>query len=48
MDADKVRAVSYGKAANRQIAKGKTKDGGASNRRVVLVVDHVERASQAS
>ena len=45
MDADKVRAVSYGKAANRQIAKGNTKDGGASNRRVVLVV---ERASQAS
>lgn len=36
---DKVRAVSYGEASNRQVDAGKTRDQGASNRRVTLVVD---------
>lgn len=49
LNADKVRAVSYGKAANRQIVKGATKENGAPNRRVVLVVDYIDRAApQAS
>lgn len=37
--ADKVRTVSYGKAENRQVLKGKWGDGAESNRRVTLVVD---------
>lgn len=36
---DKVRAVSYGKAENRQVLKGKWGEGAESNRRVTLVVD---------
>ena len=39
LSADKVRAVSYGKATNRQVEKGQIRDAGASNRRVTLVVD---------
>lgn len=37
--ADNVRTVSYGKAENRQVLKGKWGDGGEPNRRVTLVVD---------
>ena len=39
LSADKVRAVSYGEATNRQVEKGQIRDAGASNRRVTLVVD---------
>jgi peptidoglycan-associated lipoprotein len=39
LPADKVRAVSYGKARNRQNMPGKTHDEGGENRRVTLVVD---------
>jgi peptidoglycan-associated lipoprotein len=39
MPADQVRAVSYGKAENRQVLKGKSGDGAEPNRRVTLVVD---------
>lgn len=37
--ADKIRAVSYGKAESRQVLKGKWGEGAESNRRVTLVVD---------
>lgn len=37
--ADNVRTVSYGKAGNRQVLKGKWGDGAEPNRRVTLVVD---------
>lgn len=47
LNADQVRAVSYGKAANRQVVKNGTKEKGAPNRRVTLVVDHVERTAEA-
>lgn len=40
LSADKVRAVSYGKAEDRQVMKGKSGDGAEANRRVVLVVDY--------
>jgi peptidoglycan-associated lipoprotein len=39
LTADNVRTVSYGKAENRQVLKGKWGDGGEPNRRVTLVVD---------
>jgi peptidoglycan-associated lipoprotein len=39
MTPDQVRAVSYGKASNRQVEKGKWGDDGEANRRVSLVVD---------
>lgn len=39
LHADQVRAVSYGKASNRQVLKGKWGDGAEPNRRVTLVVD---------
>ncbi|MBP1474026.1 OmpA family protein [Frateuria sp. MAH-13] len=39
LSADKVRAVSYGEARDRQDAPGKTRDEGMENRRVTLVVD---------
>jgi len=48
MSADQVRAVSYGKALNRQVAKGKSGDEGEPNRRVTLVVDFAGTQSQAS
>ncbi|HET9049917.1 MAG TPA: OmpA family protein [Chiayiivirga sp.] len=37
--AEKVRAVSYGKDANRQIDAGATHDAGRHNRRATLVID---------
>ena len=40
LDASKVRAVSYGKARNRQVVPGATGDAGEPNRRVALVIDH--------
>ena len=39
MAANQVRAVSYGEARNRQVEPGGTRDGGANNRRVALVID---------
>jgi peptidoglycan-associated lipoprotein len=39
MTADQVRAVSYGKAMNRQVQPGKSHEAGADNRRATLVVD---------
>lgn len=39
LQADRVRAVSYGKAMNRQVLPGKWGDGAEPNRRVTLVVD---------
>ncbi|GAB3038336.1 MULTISPECIES: OmpA family protein [Oleiagrimonas] len=39
MNADQVRAVSYGEATNRQVEPGKTHDAGSNNRRVSLVID---------
>ncbi|HEU4669222.1 MAG TPA: OmpA family protein [Dyella sp.] len=39
LSADKVRAVSYGEAGNRQVQKGQIRDAGADNRRVTLVID---------
>ena len=39
MTAAQVRAVSYGEAHNRQVKPGATREAGASNRRVSLVVD---------
>ncbi|PWK84324.1 OmpA family protein [Fulvimonas soli] len=41
LSADKVRAVSYGEARNRQVAKGAVRENGADNRRVSLTVDSV-------
>jgi len=35
-----VRIVSYGKASNRQVFEGKSRDGAEPNRRVTLVVDY--------
>lgn len=46
LPADKVRAVSYGKARNRQNMPGKTHDEGGENRRVTLVVDMSGQAQQ--
>ncbi len=45
---DKVRAVSYGEASNRQVDKGKTRSSGTSNRRVTLVVDFAGTSTPAS
>lgn len=39
MSADKLRAVSYGEAGNRQVKAGAAGDSGSLNRRVALVVD---------
>jgi peptidoglycan-associated lipoprotein len=39
MAANQVRAVSYGEARNRQVEPGGTRDSGANNRRVALVID---------
>ncbi len=41
LDSSRVRAVSYGEDANRQIAPGEWGDSGSANRRVALVIDHV-------
>lgn len=48
LSGDKVRAVSYGETGNRQVDKGQSRDAGASNRRVTLVVDFAGTASPAS
>lgn len=40
LSAGNVRTVSYGKAENRQVLKGKWGDGAEPNRRVTLVVDY--------
>ncbi|GLQ99389.1 OmpA family protein [Dyella mobilis] len=47
MQADQIHTVSYGKAANRQVVKGKSGDEGEPNRRVSLVVDFAGPQSQA-
>jgi peptidoglycan-associated lipoprotein len=47
MSADQIRTVSYGKAANRQVLKGKSGDEGEPNRRVSLVVDFAGTEAQA-
>lgn len=39
LSADHLRAVSYGEATNRQVERGQTRQAGAPNRRVTLVVD---------
>jgi peptidoglycan-associated lipoprotein len=39
VNADQLRAVSYGSDTNRQVAKGATHDRGTDNRRVSLTVD---------
>lgn len=41
LSADRVRAVAYGEASNRQVVKGAWGDKGQPNRRVALVVDQV-------
>jgi len=46
--ADQVRAVSYGKDANRQVVKGASRDRGADNRRVSLTVDSTGAGAVAS
>jgi peptidoglycan-associated lipoprotein len=46
MQADQIHTVSYGKAANRQVLKGKSGDEGEPNRRVSLVVDFAGPESQ--
>ncbi|MBD8872293.1 OmpA family protein [Rhodanobacter sp. DHB23] len=48
ISADQVRAVSYGKDANRQVVKGASRDQGADNRRVSLTVDSAGAAASAT
>ena len=48
INADQIRAVSYGKDANRQVVKGATGDRGADNRRVSLTVDSTGAGAMAS
>ncbi|HET6432919.1 OmpA family protein [Dyella sp.] len=48
LSGQQVRAVSYGEARNRQVAPGETRDSGASNRRVTLVVDFAGNAAPTS
>lgn len=43
--AEHLRAVSYGEATNRQVERGQSREAGASNRRVTLVVDFAGQAS---
>ncbi len=46
---ERVRAVSYGEDARRQVNPGATRDEGQENRRVVMVIDHSSAtASQVS
>ena len=47
LSADELKAVSYGKAANRQVVKGAHGPGdkGVENRRVTLVIDHAAIAT---
>jgi peptidoglycan-associated lipoprotein len=48
INADQIRAVSYGEDANRQVAKGATRERGADNRRVSLTVDSTGAGAVAS
>jgi peptidoglycan-associated lipoprotein len=48
LNADQVRAVSYGEDADRQVAKGASHDRGADNRRVSLTVDSAGTGAVAS
>ncbi|MEW9624499.1 OmpA family protein [Rhodanobacter geophilus] len=48
INADQIRAVSYGKDANRQVVKGASRDRGADNRRVSLTVDSTGAGATAS
>ncbi|WP_329742547.1 OmpA family protein [Dyella sp. A6] len=48
LNASQVRAVSYGKDANRQVVKGATHARGADNRRVSLTVDATGAGAIAS
>jgi len=41
IDAQKVRAVSYGEDTERQVAQGAWGDNGYQNRRVALVIDYI-------
>lgn len=45
LSADQLRAVSYGEDSNRQVDRGQSRDAGASNRRVTLVVDFAGNAA---
>ena len=47
LSADHLRVVSYGEAKNRQVDPGKSRDEGARNRRVNLVVDFAGDATAA-
>ncbi|MEW9572420.1 OmpA family protein [Rhodanobacter sp. Si-c] len=48
INAEQVRAVSYGSATNRQVVKGASHDRGADNRRVSLTVDSTGAGAVAS
>ena len=48
LTADKVRAVSYGEARNRQVLPGQSGEGGEPNRRVTLVIDYAGAMAGAS
>ena len=48
LKADKVRAVSYGEARNRQVLPGKSGDGAEPNRRVTLAIDYAGSMSGAA
>ncbi len=41
LEAERVRAVSYGEASNRQVVPNAWGEAGAANRRVALVIDYV-------
>ncbi|MCX7514633.1 OmpA family protein [Frateuria hangzhouensis] len=45
LSGEHLRAVSYGEASNRQVERGQTREAGASNRRVTLVVDFAGQSS---
>ena len=48
VNADQLRAVSYGSDTNRQVAKGASHDRGADNRRVSLTVDSTGTGSSSA
>ena len=48
LSADHLRAVSYGEATNRQVERGQTREAGAPNRRVTLVVDFAGQPNEAA
>jgi outer membrane protein OmpA-like peptidoglycan-associated protein len=47
LSADRLRAVSYGEDTDRQVDRGQTREAGAPNRRVTLVVDFAGSAGNA-